>query len=482
MSEAKHYNSAHPDTQFTVAPAGSILSWSGGAERLFGRKTRDVLGTSFRETMGLLEPADVLHSRVARALDQGAIVFDTSGHGSDGRPLELTVSIRPLETADGQIGLVAVVEREAAAPAWSRDESVMESKFRGLVEAAPDAIVVVGNDGAIMLVNAQTEKLFGYTREELLGKSVDLLVPQRLRGKHPEHRASYQANPKVRAMGSGLELHGRRKDGSEFPVEISLSPLQTEEGLLISGAIRDITERKLTETALKISNRELEAFSYSVAHDLRAPLRGMSGFAQILIDEYDDKLDADGRDCLQEIQKNAVRMGALIDALLSLSRVARSELSPEWVDLSAMARSVLTHLASAEPDRACEVIVHDRLGAQVDPRLARTLIENLLSNAWKFTSKQPQARIEVGSVASDGVVSFFVRDNGAGFDMAFAENLFTPFQRLHTVGEFPGTGIGLATAQRILHRHGGRIWAEARVGQGATFFFTLPSGAAGADG
>jgi PAS domain S-box-containing protein len=354
-----------------------------------------------------------------------------------------------------------------------------EKWFRDLLEAAPDAMVMVAPSGEITLANAQTEKLFGHSRNELLGQQVEILVPARYHDHRPEHRGGDFGRPDARPMGSGLELHGIRQDGTEFPIEISSSPIETPEGLLVLSAIRDISERKRTETALTVANRELESFSYSVAHDLRAPLRGMNGFAHILLDEYQDKLDPAGQDCLREINRSAVRMASLIDALLSLARVTRSELHPEWTDLTAVARTVANQLVAGDPQRQVELVVEEGLLACVDLQLGRNLLDNLVGNAWKFTSKASAARIEVGSTEKDGAPAFFVRDNGAGFDMAYAAKLFTPFQRLHTVTEFPGTGIGLATAQRIVHRHGGRIWADGVVNGGATFYFTLPATAIG---
>ena len=358
-----------------------------------------------------------------------------------------------------------------------------KAQLAAIVDASDDAIIGKTLDGVITSWNPGAHRIFGYSAEEAVGKSISLLIPP---GRESEEPAILERL--ARGQVERFDTVRRRKDGRDIDVSVTSAPVRDAVGHVvgISKVARDITDRMRAEAALarakdaaESASRELEAFSYSVAHDLRAPLRGMNGFARVLLDKYREKFDAEGQDWLQEILLNAKKMGSLIDGLLSLAQWTRSELRPERVDLSAIVRDVVERLRVSEPHRTVELQVEDKLCADVDSRLARALLENLLGNAWKFTSKAPTARIEFGATEKDGSPAFFVRDNGAGFDMAFASKLFAPFQRLHTSEEFPGTGIGLATVQRIVQRHGGRIWAEGVVDGGATFCFAFPAGPSG---
>jgi signal transduction histidine kinase len=236
----------------------------------------------------------------------------------------------------------------------------------------------------------------------------------------------------------------------------------------------ELEQRVIERTAqLEVANKELEAFSYSVSHDLHAPLRHIDGFSQALLKDHADQLDVEGQDYLRRVRVSAQRMAGLIDAMLALSRITRASLNREQVNLSLLAKAIVSDLRAAYPERDVEFAIHDALTANGDPQLLRIVLDNLIGNAWKFTAGQGRARIEFGALTRDGEIQYFVRDNGAGFDMAYADKLFGAFQRLHAATEFPGTGIGLATVSRIIHRHGGRVWAEGATGQGATFYFTV---------
>ncbi len=279
-----------------------------------------------------------------------------------------------------------------------------------------------------------------------------------------------------------LEKRYLAAGGRQVWVSLSVSLVRDADGkpLYFVDQIQDITERKLAERELARraeelahANAELEQFSYSVSHDLRAPLRSIDGFSQILLEDYADSLDEEGRAYLGRVRAASQHMGHLMDDLLDLSRVSRGPLRTGRVDLSALASDIVEELERSQPDREAKFVVAEGLEADGDARLLAVALENLLGNAWKFTSKKPAAKIEFGSFSENGTCVYYVRDDGAGFDAAYADRLFGTFQRLHNDDDFEGTGIGLATVQRVIHRHGGRLWAEGEVGKGATFYFTL---------
>ncbi len=268
----------------------------------------------------------------------------------------------------------------------------------------------------------------------------------------------------------------RRKQFEDENRNIREQLLKKELEVVAANSARELAEtRAAFVEELERKNSELEAFSYSVSHDLRAPLRSIDGFSQLLLQDNADQLDPQSQDYLRRVRESAQRMGELIDDLLSLSRVGRAGLRREPVDLTSIARAVFDELQKKDPERRVNLRVAERLLAQADNGLMRVLFDNLLGNAWKFTAKVSEPRIEVGTDQQQGGTIFFVRDNGAGFDMNYAENLFRPFQRLHNEAEFAGTGIGLATVHRVVDRHGGRIWANGAVDKGATFYFTIPA-------
>jgi DNA-binding response OmpR family regulator len=267
----------------------------------------------------------------------------------------------------------------------------------------------------------------------------------------------------------------RRKQFEDENRNIREQLLQKELEVVAANSARKLAEtRAVFVEELERKNSELEAFSYSVSHDLRAPLRSIDGFSQLLIEDHAGNLDEKGRDYLRRVREAAQRMGELIDDLLLLARISRAEITRDRADLSSIARLVVEELRKKNPERQVALCIEDYVFVEADSRLMRVAFDNLLGNAWKFTAKVPKARIEVGAEKQEGGTVFFVRDNGAGFNMSYAENLFRPFQRLHSESDFPGTGIGLATVHRIIDRHGGRIWARSAVDQGTTFYFTLP--------
>ena len=354
-----------------------------------------------------------------------------------------------------------------------------ESMFRQLFESAPDPEIAVNHAGIIVRVNAEATRVFGYGREQMLNQPVEMLMPDRLREPHVGLRGTYMAAPRTRPMGAGLDLYARRKDGSEFPVEISLSPMETEEGYFVVSVIRDVTRQKKAEQALKEladelarSNTDLQQFAFAASHDLQEPLRAVAGCTQILQKRYADKLDARADELIEEAVQGATRMQSLVNDLLEFSRVGSRGQPLKRVDARQSLEDALHNLAVTIRESGA-VVTHDPMPEVLaDATQLAVVFQNLVANAIKFRGDQ-RPEIHVGAERRPGEWRFFIRDNGIGIEPQYFERIFLVFQRLHTRKESPGTGIGLALCKRNVERHGGRIWVESEVGKGSTFYFTI---------
>lgn len=705
-SEAKFVGllESAPDAMVITSEDGKILMVNAQTEQIFGYNRDEIIGkdieiliperfhhnhTSYRE--GYVENPKV------RRMGIGMNLF---GKRKDGSEFPVEISLSPLKVIDEEGIMVISAIRDITIQKKS------ELKFMVLWESAPDAKVITSSDGEILMINAQTERFFGYQRDEIIGKKVEVLIPKRFHQKHIIDRNEYAEDPKIRGMGMGMDLFGLRKDGSEFPVEISLSPLKMldEEGVVVISAIRDITKQKEAESEIKklngnleqlviertyelelalknektareemnqnqlrltfltkasdilvssldysetlknlanlvtpeiadwcaideveengtikrivathvdpkkiefafelqqkypsdpnasngifevirnrkpllyheISqefieslahnqehlrlihelgvksaivvpllnrdkiygvltlvlsdsgrlfdendlefakelarrttlaienakmykevqnnnaelerrvnkrtieleniNKELEAFSYSVSHDLRAPLRSIDGFSNKILKDYGNLFDDQGKDYFNRVMNASRHMGNLIDDLIKLARISRIDMNMEEINLSIMARSIFDAYKESNPERIANISIQDDMIITGDQNLLHIAMQNLLGNAWKYSKNKPETEIEFSTMTKDGQIIYFIRDNGAGFDMRYVDKLFGAFQRLHSLTEFEGTGIGLATVQRIIRRHQGTIWAESEVDKGTTFFFTL---------
>lgn len=365
----------------------------------------------------------------------------------------------------------------------SEDEKDREEhRFSAVAETAAQGILTIVEDGRIVYANAAVERLFGYAASEVIGKSLALLIPECANKDLVGQLLKHLVAQKEKSKENMLLMTGARRDGSTFPIELSVATWSSGAQEYLTAMVNDISERTRRErqmlhlnNELVEANRELEAFSYSVSHDLRAPLRAIDGFSRILLEECDGALESEYKAYLHDIRQNAQQMGQLIDALLGFARLSRQPLKRHAVPMGELVKECLQYLEDEEGPARPRLILGDLPPCKADRSLMKQVWQNLIDNALKYSRQRHPAVIEIGVKPpqnGDGPI-YYVRDNGAGFDMKYAKKLFGVFQRLHRVEEFPGTGVGLAVVQRIILRHGGRVWAEAQPDKGATFYFTV---------
>ncbi len=485
---------AAPSAMVIVDKKGNIIVVNSQTEKLFGYGREELIGRSveilvpqrYRDKHPLYRE-DFYSDPQTRPMGMGRDLYGLHKNGSE---FLIEIGLNPIQTENGMMVLSAIVDiterkrAEKALEKYSHDLERSEEKFRLVVESAPNAMVMINQAGRIVLVNAQTEKLFGYPRGELIGQSIEILIPLKFRNQHPAFRNDFFADPQARPMGVGRDLFGMRKDGSEVPIEIGLNPIHTADGMLVLSAIVDITERKRAERVherytaeLARSNEELQNFAYIASHDLQEPLRKIQSFGDRLKTKFNSVLNDEGNDYIVRMQNASIRMSHLIEDLLTFSRVTSQAKPFEAVDLNAVLGDVISDLEVQTAKTGGEIIKDELTVIDADYSQMRQLFQNLISNALKFHGEKPP-KVKIRGRFHDQndtrYYQVFIEDNGIGFQMKYTDKIFTIFQRLHARSEYEGSGIGLAVCKKIVQRHSGFITAQSTEGAGSTFIVTLP--------
>jgi PAS domain S-box-containing protein len=461
---------------FTLDPHGMVVSWNAGAERIKGYKADEIIGQNFSRFY--------LQSDIDQGKPKAELLIAAADGRSEtehwrvrkgGSRFWANVVITAARNSSGTLLGFSEISRDIS----ERKET--EAKYRGLLEAAPDAMVVVNQDGEIVLLNVQAEKQFGYRRDELVGQKVKNIIPKGFAERLLADGLRSVEDALAQQIGTGIELTGRRKDGGEFPIEIMLSPLESSEGILVTAAIRDITGRKKSEQhlvktvlELKRSNDELQQFAYVASHDLQEPLRMVASYTQLLAKRYKGRLDSEADEFIAYAVDGSNRMQGLIQDLLAYSRSGTNEKALREVSSEKALQDALSNLQATIQESGA-LVTHDLLPAITsdDTQLVQ-VFQNLVGNAIKYRSAEVP-HVHVSATKNGGKDWIFsVRDNGLGIDPQYFERIFVLFQRLHGREQFKGTGIGLTICKKIVERLGGRIWVESQPGEGSNFYFNLP--------
>ena len=471
---------------------GKVISWNAGAERMLGYSASQMVGESITRVLSPDRPEE--EAQILEEAKRGRTRhYETVRIRNDGQRIDVSLTVSPIRNARGDtIGISSIARDITESKRAERLIQESQARFSGIIGSAMDAIISVDENQRITIFNEAAEKMFGCSAGEALGQPLDRFIPERYRLAHRGHVAEFgRTGVTTRAMGNLQPIYGLRADGQEFPIEASISHIEISGERVYTVILRDITERRRAEDEIRqlnadleqrvtertaeltTANKDLESFTYSVAHDLRAPLRHIDAFSHLLHEDFEAGMPQEARHYLASIRNSAARMSLLVDDLLNLARVGRQELRRQPTPLGRLVDEVLADLTRETAGRAMEWHIEPLPAVECDPGLMKQVFANLLSNAVKYTRPRPVAVIEVGCLKQNGDTAVFVRDNGVGFNMKYADKLFGVFQRFHRAEEFEGTGVGLATVDRIVRKHGGRIWAEAAVDKGATFYFTV---------
>lgn len=457
---------------FMIDSEGKIINWNAGTEHLTGYKANEILGKPY-DCLFTIEDQKANKPYINLQIAKAELQREAEGWcvRKNGQRFWATVTTTAIfDDKNNVIGFTKLIR-----DITKRKDT--ETKFKLILEAAPDAMIIVNPKGEIVIANTQTESIFGFPLTELINKPVETLLPNILKA---DDRTKYLRYTSSHSIGSRKQISGLRKDGTAFPVEISLSPLETSEGSLIIAAVRDITSRKKDEEKLtqmladlERSNKELEHFAYIASHDLQEPLRMVSSYTQLLEKRYKDKLDNDAKEFISFAVDGAMRMQQLITDLLTFSRVATKGKQFSPTDCNIIVEHALTNLRIAIFEKNAKITVDKLPIVNADDTQLLQLFQNLISNAIKFQENEPI--IHISSYQQNNEWVFCIKDNGIGIAPEFQEKIFLIFNRLHTRSEHPGTGVGLALCKKIVEKHGGRIWVESELGKGAKFCFTLPT-------
>jgi PAS domain S-box-containing protein len=487
-SEARYRGllEAAPDAMVVVNSGGEIVLLNVQAEKQFGYRRDELIGQKLKNIIpeGFAERllADGLRSVEDALAQQIGTGIELIARRKDGSEFPIEIMLSPLESAEGILVTAAIRDISVRKDA-ERHLAQMEGRYRGLLEAAPDAMVVVNQAGEIVLLNLQAEKQFGYRRDELVGQRVKNIIPEGFAERLVADDLRSAEDALAQQIGTGIELIARRKDASEFPIEIMLSPLESAEGILVTAAIRDISVRKRSEEHLvktmgdlKRSNDELEQFAYVASHDLQEPLRMVASYTQLLARRYKGRLDSDADEFIDYAVDGSTRMQRLIQDLLTYSRAGTNGTALRKI-LSENALKEAIENLRATIEESGAVVTHDQLPAiTTDGTQLAQVFQNLIGNAIKYHGAEvPHVHVSAMNNGANEWI-FSVRDNGLGIDPQYFERIFIIFQRLHGPTEFKGTGIGLAICKKVLEGLGGRIWVESQPKNGSTFYFALPEG------